>query len=851
MTCEHCEGTGNTHDSIMGAFSLSWQPPLLDAGARPMYPWEMDTRDTHGADDPALLARRMFRTSTATAAALALLVGVAMALFDGRLAALDADLARERLLTRNALGPRVAGSWTLERDGSAAAGKFDRATPSPSFGDLAAYELSPELVPDPPFEIHVRTRASEPDLGPRVVFATGPQGECGVDLNGPGISSHAVFHRRGDYSEQVAQLDVHADHEGRRYHEFVLRVEDGWLGLGVHGAQTTTAVPTCDGESRARVELRDRDAASPLDRVRVVSGDGDVLHEQSFGMAGWTAALSPDVRGAPGWKRVAGLVVLLALISLVEGLCLYAIVRWRPVFANRYSRTALLATPALAALALVVRDVLEISVVSAAAAVAVILAARLVAFLHHDTAPEAAPRRPITWHVIGWGLYGVGCGLVWWWENVRFVEVGWGLGLAAVFGPPVFGAIAAAAGRRPDPVPVLLSAAQLPAIAAVVLAAPPSSPLGLVALGTLPWLVVENQRVAGAPRFRGAAGIAFVCLLALAGVAAENALRRDVWANPHFLWEPRVRARLPDFLTHEVGDRSLIQWTRDAPPDDVLDIEGVVHPVRKGPDVFRVLCLGSSSTAGVGATDPATHGYPAALERRLQERTERPVEVVNAGIPGAQLYTLWVLFDHAFVHLDPDLVVLYYGFNGEIFGSQDYYDHLRERLAASPHIDTREEMWVATHLRWTPPWMVDGFLAAARSRTFMAAVDGVNTLRAGGVEVVNPADTASEDSAAHITAACVERGIPIVLAPEVIAYEVGTDLRSHPYHEAFEILGERHAGQGVHVVDLVEHFTPAMASVWMVDFVHMRNGGYAHLADGVVEFLWERDLVPAEQPAEE
>lgn len=801
--------------------------------------------------DPVTRARAAFRTATLATAVLALGVGVAMAVFDGRLAELDATLSRDRLLSLNTFGPLAPGDWSIQRGAEGSTEKLDRAAPAPSFGDLVAYELAADRVPQVPFEIHVRTRSSELGLGPRVVFATGPDGDCGVDLNGPGISSHPLFLREHGYSEHITQLDVHADHTGEQYHEFALRVEDGWIGLAVHGAQATAAVSGCSDQPRVRIELRDRNASSPVDRVRVMTGAGEIHDELSFGVAGWTSALAPDAHGAPGWKRVAGLWILLALVSLAEGLALLAVLNWRRTAATRYSRAALIATPTLAVVSLVVRDLLEISAVSALAAVAVLVAARLVAFLHHDAPPAEPPPHPIALQVAGWSLWVVGCGVAWWWERAHFSDLGPWLALTAILGPLLFAAFSTAIGPRPDPVPLIGSVAQLPLIAAVVLVSPTASPIALLALGSLPWLVVENQRIAAAPRFRGAATGAFVGLLVLTGLAAENALRRDIWASPHFLWEVRVQARVPDFLFHDVNDRSLIDWTRESPPDEVLQIEGVVHPIHKSPGVFRVLCLGSSSTAGVGSTDPRTASYPAVLQQRLQARTEHPVEVVNAGVPGAQLYTLRVLFDRAFVHLDPDLVVLYYGFNGEILGSQDYYDHLRARIAANPHIDTREEMWVATHLRWTPQWMVDGFLTAARSRTFMAAVDGVNTLRAGGVEVPDPADTASEDSAAHITDACLERGIPIVLAPEVIAYEVGTDLRSHPYHEAFQVIAARHAGQGVHVVNLVDHFTPAMASVWMVDFVHMRNAGYAHLADGMAAYLWDRDLVPEDRPPAE
>lgn len=47
---------------------------------------------------------------------------------------------------------------------------------------------------------------------------------------------------------------------------------------------------------------------------------------------------------------------------------------------------------------------------------------------------------------------------------------------------------------------------------------------------------------------------------------------------------------------------------------------------------LRILALGDSQTFGFGVRDGET--YAAVLERLLRERTGRPVEVLNAGVPG-------------------------------------------------------------------------------------------------------------------------------------------------------------------------------------------------------------------------
>ncbi|MEL7363061.1 MAG: SGNH/GDSL hydrolase family protein, partial [Bacteroidota bacterium] len=86
----------------------------------------------------------------------------------------------------------------------------------------------------------------------------------------------------------------------------------------------------------------------------------------------------------------------------------------------------------------------------------------------------------------------------------------------------------------------------------------------------------------------------------------------------------------------------------------------------KPDDVFRVVALGGSSTAGFPYQ--FYHGFPARLQERLADALPalRP-EVVNLGLTAVNSYTLWDL-RRPVVAQQPDAVVIYAGHN-EFYGA--------------------------------------------------------------------------------------------------------------------------------------------------------------------------------------
>lgn len=85
---------------------------------------------------------------------------------------------------------------------------------------------------------------------------------------------------------------------------------------------------------------------------------------------------------------------------------------------------------------------------------------------------------------------------------------------------------------------------------------------------------------------------------------------------------------------------------------------GEAYPEEKPPGTQRIVCLGDSCTFGFEV--PAAEAYPARLERILAEREGLPpVEVINGGIPGTNLFQHLLALRSKLVRFDPDLVIVW------------------------------------------------------------------------------------------------------------------------------------------------------------------------------------------------
>lgn len=85
---------------------------------------------------------------------------------------------------------------------------------------------------------------------------------------------------------------------------------------------------------------------------------------------------------------------------------------------------------------------------------------------------------------------------------------------------------------------------------------------------------------------------------------------------------------------------------------------------RKNKDIYRILCIGDSSTYGVGASDVNKFSYPSQLQKILNEKVpNRKFDVVNLGIPGINSSQVLNRFRNYLSKYNPDLVIVMIGIN--------------------------------------------------------------------------------------------------------------------------------------------------------------------------------------------
>jgi lysophospholipase L1-like esterase len=91
-------------------------------------------------------------------------------------------------------------------------------------------------------------------------------------------------------------------------------------------------------------------------------------------------------------------------------------------------------------------------------------------------------------------------------------------------------------------------------------------------------------------------------------------------------------------------------------------LKRVSHKVASGQPV-KIVAIGSSSTAGAGASSPAMN-YPSRLQVELQELMPRvPVTVINRGVNGEESRDMLARFERDVLPENPDLVIWQLGSN--------------------------------------------------------------------------------------------------------------------------------------------------------------------------------------------
>ena len=360
----------------------------------------------------------------------------------------------------------------------------------------------------------------------------------------------------------------------------------------------------------------------------------------------------------------------------------------------------------------------------------------------------------------------------------------------------------------------------------------------------LVWMLITLVHVVKGPRLNKAYSRLFACFLIfsiLGGV--EIGIRGNSWLNGRLNYRQHV-----EHLGWDLGKYTGLAHERNQ--DGILEFVGRKHSRAKPPGKYRIVCLGSSSTEGLGSSDAEKQSYPVRLEEFLNGALSREVEVINGGIEGASFTMLKVYLEEVLLGMDPDLIIIYFGNNGDTREASVYYERLKKVTADAPHIRSNEEVWAAMHLRWRSPWMIHGFLTLAEMRIFMAGMSVVDRLRQW-IALENESIVYKDDYMSFLRKApeeilelCLARGKKVVLIPEINVNVVEEGKNSHEYYEIFEKLAKRYDGKGVYFLNLLDSFpVKNLFTYIMDDSVHMNDHGYRYLAGEIGKYCIRKELL--------
>ncbi|MCA9003088.1 MAG: SGNH/GDSL hydrolase family protein, partial [Planctomycetes bacterium] len=135
---------------------------------------------------------------------------------------------------------------------------------------------------------------------------------------------------------------------------------------------------------------------------------------------------------------------------------------------------------------------------------------------------------------------------------------------------------------------------------------------------------------------------------------------------------------------------------------------GPLRAVPKPEGVYRILCLGGSSTHGTSTnTDEST--WPARLEHHLVEATGKKIEVINFGVFGYSTFESLVNLSYRGLRLEPDLVLVYHSINdmrcalynmgGEVKSDNSHWRAIWPQVMESPGENLLEKSLLYCALR--------------------------------------------------------------------------------------------------------------------------------------------------------
>lgn len=86
--------------------------------------------------------------------------------------------------------------------------------------------------------------------------------------------------------------------------------------------------------------------------------------------------------------------------------------------------------------------------------------------------------------------------------------------------------------------------------------------------------------------------------------------------------------------------------------------------IQKDPNLYKIVCIGDSSTFGLGAENRQIYNYPNQLQQLLDESiSNKKFQVINLGVPGANSSQVVHRLRNNILEYKPDLVIIMIGMN--------------------------------------------------------------------------------------------------------------------------------------------------------------------------------------------
>ena len=130
--------------------------------------------------------------------------------------------------------------------------------------------------------------------------------------------------------------------------------------------------------------------------------------------------------------------------------------------------------------------------------------------------------------------------------------------------------------------------------------------------------------------------------------------------NPVFIGDPVLFWRLRPNANSDLNPES--RYTQLINKAGFRDDD---TPIQKQPNELRIITMGDSCTYGDGVAN--WESYPNVLEKLIRlSAPDRPVSVLNAGVPGYTAYQIDTYLRSELLKYKPDVVTVYVGFNDNI-----------------------------------------------------------------------------------------------------------------------------------------------------------------------------------------